>query len=402
MIFDGFERTNASTSTYSESTFRFLNRAAGPFWNRVRDLIEEWFGRLCDDAREDLRGRLRSDDNRQFRAAFWELYCHETLLRLGFEVTCHPSVEAGPRRPDFLAERDDIRFMLEATITGEADAGVAASRREAQVFDAINRVDSPNFTLALEVQRQGPVPPPTARLRPKLEEWLQSLDPDAVSMIGASENLLLSPRTPTLIWEESGWCIKFLPYPKSPAARGKPGGRTIGMHAPVTRWQFLNDARPIRRAVAGKATAYGQLDLPFIVAVEANPIGSLDDIDVMNALFGREQITLIRDQSGDVTSAVPTRAPDGAWVGPRGAQNTRVSGVLVAANVSPWRVREVVPTLWHHPAPKRPITVGRTPWRHVAVDRATGTTSFEPPLIEPTGFFDLDPGWPGPEPPFPH
>jgi hypothetical protein len=385
---------------YSESTFAFLNRAAGPFWDRVRDLMERWFGRLCDDARDDVRARLRSEDNRQFRAAFWELYCHETLLRLGFDVTCHPAVVTGRGRPDFLAERDDLRFVLEATVTGEADASVAADRREARVFDEINRVDSPNFTLFVEVQRQGPVPPPLAPLRSQLEAWLGKLDPDDVSAIGASENLLLSPRTPALVWEASGWCLKFLPVPRSQRTRGKRGGRTIGVHAPVVKWQFIDDARTIRRSVAGKATAYGQLDLPFIVAVEANPIGSLDDIDVMNALFGREQLTLIRDEDGDFTSAVPTRARDGAWVGPRGAQNTRVSGALIANNVGPWRVRDVVPTLWHHPAAKHPVAVGKTPWRQVTVDRSTGMRSFEPPRITASGFFGLDAGWPGPDPPF--
>jgi hypothetical protein len=41
---------------------------------QVRDLIEDWFSRLSPDAQADVRGRLRSRDDRQSSGAFFELY----------------------------------------------------------------------------------------------------------------------------------------------------------------------------------------------------------------------------------------------------------------------------------------------------------------------------------------
>lgn len=34
---------------------QFLDRVSGPYWDQVRDLIEDWFSRLCPDAQADVR-----------------------------------------------------------------------------------------------------------------------------------------------------------------------------------------------------------------------------------------------------------------------------------------------------------------------------------------------------------
>lgn len=86
-----------------DSNFQFLDRVSGPYWDQVPGLIEEWFARLCTDARADVRSRLRSKEDRQYNGAFFELYLHECLLRMGYTVTCHRALEETSRRPDFLA-----------------------------------------------------------------------------------------------------------------------------------------------------------------------------------------------------------------------------------------------------------------------------------------------------------
>lgn len=169
------------------------------------------------------------------------------------------------------------------------------------------------------------------------------------------------------------------------------------MHGPGHA-SFIDDAGPIRRAVTDKANAYGQLGLPFVVAIESHSF-SPDDIDVMNALFGSEQVTFRRYDDGRVET-IPTRARDGAWIGPHGVQNTRVSAVLVADSVGPWRIDAVVPTLWHHPAAEHAVKVDTAPWRQAVVDRSTGDVSFTDPVVVPSEFFGLPAGWPGPEEPF--
>jgi len=394
VIFADVSRYDSTPATYSESNFEFLNRVDAPTWQRVRDLVEDWFTHLWDDAKPDVAARLQSRDDRQFRAAFWELYCHESLRRLGYDVECHPELSSGGRRPDFLARRDDLELVLEATIAASSDADVAAERREAQIYDVLNRVDSPNFFLAIEVHHAGSNPPAAARLKADLEQWLRTLDPDQVTQILEEEGtLLLSGSVPHHVWKQDDWHVTFTPLPKKPEARGAPGARTIGMHGPGEAY-MIDDRTPIWRAVGEKAGAYGRFDKPYIVAVAAQSFTAGNDHDVNGALYGTEQVTL-RTRSDGSVEAVSSRAPDGIFLGPHGVRNTRVSGVLIAQHLSPWSVGTTVPTLWHHPAAEQDASVAGCPWRQVTVRTENGELEYHAPSITTSEFFDLPSDWPG-------
>lgn len=82
----------------------------------------------------------------------------------------------------------------------------------------------------------------------------------------------------------------------------------------------------------------------------------MDRIDVMEALFGSEEFFEIQgeDEMG------MRRRPNGIWYGPEGAQNTRVSGVLVAS-VVPVNIPTAPICLYHNPFAERPCT--GLPWR---------------------------------------
>jgi hypothetical protein len=86
-VFSNRQRTDTTPRVGNESTFAFLERVAGAFWDRVRSLIEDMVSRYCPSSVPDVVGRLQSGDDDQFHGAFWELVVHETLVRLGFR--CH-------------------------------------------------------------------------------------------------------------------------------------------------------------------------------------------------------------------------------------------------------------------------------------------------------------------------
>src|SRR5699024_1387747 len=118
-LFDSSEREDGSPGAHQESTFAFLNRVAGDYWQYPRVLMQERLDRVeHDDEYHELRKRLRSRDDEQFRSAFLELYLHESLLRAGYQVTAHPEVAGSSSRPDFLAQRDGVRFYVEAIAPG--------------------------------------------------------------------------------------------------------------------------------------------------------------------------------------------------------------------------------------------------------------------------------------------
>jgi hypothetical protein len=278
-------------------------------------------------------------------------------------------------------------------VAARSDKEVAAGRRKAQVYDAINRVQSPDFFLYVEVQEAGQSPPSASRLRPRLEAWLKALDYDEIRQFVDNGNLFRSPDVPRFSWEDSGWRVRFIPIPKN-EARGKPGLRPIGVHAPTVA--FVDDRGPVRKAVMDKANAYGQFGMPYVIAIGVHDFIP-DDIDVTNALFGSEQVAVRAYEDGRIET-FPTRARDGAWIGPRGMQHRRVSGVLTAQRLQPWTVATTVPTFWHHPAAAHEYPVKNAPWREAVVDGSSGQLRFSDPVIRAADFFDLDERWPGLEP----
>lgn len=176
-------------------------------------------------------------------------------------------------------------------------------------------------------------------MRHMLAAQLRALDPDG----------LLPPG-----WEYNGegWRILFQPIAKSAAGRGKPGVRPVGIHSARSKWITTREA--IRKEIAGKASRYGQLDRPFVIALNVTSDWGCDDDDVVDALFGTES-HIIRWTEHGVENAGTRRNPDGAWQGPKGPSNTRNSAVLLFKGAAPWNVPRVAMRLYNNPHARRAL-----------------------------------------------
>lgn len=351
-LFDEINRIDNGPALYAEPQFTYLNRSARQDVRRVRAVLEDWFSRYPAGEQADLRGRLRSPDDSHHRAAFFELFLHELLLRLGCRVQIHPSPsEATTKCPDFLVESpNDTPFYTEAVLASDESAQETAARaRMNTVYDALDRMDSPNFFIGMNLRGAPQTPPPVKQIRSFLIKRLASLDPDEIASYLESAGLDALPHWP---YEHEGWEIVFFPIPKSPNLRGKAGVRPIGVQS--SGWHWLDTRLAIRDAVVTKASRYGDLDLPYVIAV--NALGEhVDRIDIMEALFGREQL-LIRDMPFAPNEPEMVRAPDGAWTSKSGPRYTRVSAVLIAAPVFPWNVPRAPICLYHNPWANKPCT----------------------------------------------
>jgi hypothetical protein len=89
-VFDNIERHGLGPRPYEQPDFIYLNKSARPGVEAIRAAFENWFLRYPNEDRAELRARLRSEDNYQHRSAFFELFLHEMLLRLGCNVQVHP------------------------------------------------------------------------------------------------------------------------------------------------------------------------------------------------------------------------------------------------------------------------------------------------------------------------
>jgi hypothetical protein len=355
------ESIGTRAKKYAESTFEYYEHSARRDIAQIKTVLEDWFAHFPAASRRDLHQRFRSGSDRQHYGAFFELYTHELLLRLGYTAEVHPDV---PERthPDFLVSRDGLRrFFVESTIGTQSDEEAGQQRLMDQVYDTLDRLKSPDFLLALRVHGAPKTAPAGARLRRDLERWLQTLDWAAVKQdwdIGGFDAL------PTYPWEHEGWSVLIQPIPKSPETRGSADVRPVALNMPVTAFGITADD-DVKWAVSLK-NKYGDLDLPFLLAI--NVMAEFcDQYDVMNGLFGHE--TVIFGPGGTRPGG---RLHDGAWDGPRGPRNTSISAVMVYRDLKPWNMKDAVSWFVHNPWASRPLASAALPFAQLVPNYDTG------------------------------
>lgn len=93
VVYTNRNRTDVSPKRAAEPDAEFFERIAGPFWDQVRDVINEWWSHFPDEAQPGVRSRLldRNSDANVF-AALWELCLHEMLLGSGCTVEIEPRI----------------------------------------------------------------------------------------------------------------------------------------------------------------------------------------------------------------------------------------------------------------------------------------------------------------------
>ena len=108
----------------------------------------------------------------------------------------------------------------------------------------------------------------------------------------------------------------------------------------------MNVWEPIKNAVKSKGNKYGELPHPLLIAINVNG-HTVDRIYEMQGLFGQEEYVFNVDNQ----SAPPQmhRKPNGAWYGPKGPQYTRVSGVWIFDNLTPWNLAVRKNTVYFNP-----------------------------------------------------
>lgn len=387
-IFSAITRNDPSPASHGDSHARFLDRVSGDYWDQVRGLIEDWFSRFCPDAQADVRGRLQSKDDRQSKGAFFELYLHECLLRMGYTVTCHPELEGTSRRPDFLAEKGGRSIYVEARSASSSDVAAGKAARVNALYESLDKLDSPNFFLWIDVVKQGEAPLRARPLRGRLETWLAELDPDEHTLEAWKRRVDL----PGYAHEDAGWKIDFRAFPKSPEACGREGARPLGIFGGGAA-QWVQDEEEIVRALTDKGSVYGLLDAPFVVAVASSSV-SLDDDDVLNALYGTEVVEF-RTYADGTEDTAKARKADGYWYRGDHWDHRGVSAVLVVKNLHPAFVGEQQHTIWEHPDPEFAAD-GFSMWRRSVVE--DGVMTFVDPEHSQAKWFGVGDPWPVGEP----
>jgi hypothetical protein len=149
-----------------------------------------------------------------------------------------------------------------------------------------DRMEVDHFMLGVEVLNVGNAAPATEPLCIRLRAWLSSLDADQLITQGGRD---AEYGIESFEWTQGGWRLVFEAYPLLPD-RGGPGGRIIGTLRPAEA-DVIDDVTPLRRRLTAKAKAYGELDAPFVIAIDA--VGEFtEDRDFISALYGTQVVVL--------------------------------------------------------------------------------------------------------------
>lgn len=385
-IFDTVTRSSTEPKQGTESTFDFLQRVAGDFWDDVRQLLEEWVEHLPPGERADIVGRLQSGDEVDFKGAVWELFLHECLIQMGFQVTFHPQVPNTTTHPDFLAESDDCSFYLEATVVHEDEANRGNERRKAVIYEEINkRVNSDDVFLHVEFPRESKDAPAVGKLGKALGAYLANdMDLDTVRDQYDSGGLL---DVDSFTWDDSdnsGWVVRATPIPKASPGRSD---RIVGVMGGSAG--TVDDVSPIRKSLTRKAGRYGKsMNRPYVIALQSDRKFT-DEIDVMSALFGDEVVHIDRITGDSNLSLIP----NGLWRQKKGHAATNVSAVVATSDFGLPYQRALTLDCYMHPAPDMPLECETDFMRTRRVEH-DGTVIDSEPTDAPPALRSLPAEWP--------
>ena len=365
-VFDDISREDTGVPSQDETQFAYLNRSGRAEAARVREKVDAWFAAYPDSHRDALVARFKSTIDDQHRSAFFELLLYHLLLARGCKVLAiEPKLEHTDKSPDFLAENAmQEHFYVEAVqASGLSNQEVAAQARLNTALSAIDSTPSPSHFLDLLVIGSPTKPLSTKKLKAGLKSWIAGLPADETAWQAAP-----------FVWEEHGAKIQLNAWTRN---KFDEKGRAIGMRRfPATR---IDPSQEIRPALKKKASRYGKLDHPYLVAINALSIHH-SELAVTDALLGTPYIQLSKSPSGEEIVEHLHR-PDGIWYGPPNGQpqNTRLSGVLALMKIDPWNFAGKTGLLIPNPWAAKPLPqLGFGTAEYVVVDNQYERKEGEP------------------------
>jgi hypothetical protein len=335
----------------------------------IRDFWDDWLRQYEGQRKTAFARRFQSFDDHTHLSAFLELFTFAVLKRSGMSVEIEPAV--GDLSLEFLATgKAGQRLFVECTATGQRAEEVNADAREGQVLEAIERVPTGRFILAVNVKRRGEQSPSTSLVTKSLEAWLEGLD-----AAGGEKT-----------WEDCGWVIHFAAISGENA---EDAGKGIGILGPTISDANEETAR-LRRAIDRKASKYGTLVEAFLIVTNSTDYHS--DRSLMAVLLGDPAWNL-NMRTREVTE---TRKPNGILQDARGPRNVAMSAVM-HGYFGAWAFADKRQPLIlvHHPFADKVMPRGLFPFceeRHFDPDSGDLVTT--PPGMTLGEFFGLPEGWP--------
>lgn len=299
----------------------------------ARKQMEEWFALYPDAEKNDLRNNFKND----FDAGFFELFLYTLFYKMGYKITIHPEVPDSTKKPDFLVSGFGEEFYLEAKVSYyESKDERSKEKMLGSLYSILNKAVITDFYIYLRnINLKTGQQPRSNKIRKAIEDTINSYGVDEL-LENMNNGKITNP--PIHVYEDDDIYIEYGPIPRSVEARGKAGHRAIGIYGGDAK--ILENAESLRGGLKVKAGRYGSLDKPFLIAINAIDMMSLDKNDVMDCLMGTTCVVpeLVKNSE----QIQEYREHDGFFTGRNDqGQNTRVSAAFITKiNHGNWRDSE--------------------------------------------------------------
>jgi hypothetical protein len=260
-----------SRKKLTEDSFAYLNRSGlrGPA--ESRELIETWLSHVPVSEHRDFYMRFRSGKESEFTSALQEITLHELLRCLRCKVCFHPNVPSAATQPDFEVQQPKgPKFILEARTSTEIESGPDGGTRAYEVREFLHSLDLQGYLISIDELKEGSGTLSQKSLRRHIDDGIKS----------AAADCLKGRISIPLFATSDGWRIKPTAYALS---RYGPRRYTVMQEAWGRTW--AGPSYPLRVALEKKASRYGQLAMPYVIAINSSDV-MLTHRDFQDTLFG--------------------------------------------------------------------------------------------------------------------
>jgi hypothetical protein len=138
----------------------------------VREEYLAWLAEVPEPHRIDLEHRLKSELDHAHLSACLELFVHHYFVTNGWEMHVHPPLSGSEHHPDFLAEREGTRFIVECkTFLDQPSVG-----QQEQLLRQLATELSRKLNVAVILEPLADLPPslpPASHIQKEIEQQLQ-------------------------------------------------------------------------------------------------------------------------------------------------------------------------------------------------------------------------------------
>jgi hypothetical protein len=334
-LFDHFVRTDPIPAINAESIFDGLNRLSWKNANEIRNLLETWYESYSIQNKKSFISRFRSKRNEDHQGAFFELFLHQLLIKMGFKVEVDPLIGGG-NTPDFHAQSvTEEPFYLEARVVDPQS--LKHSTREELVFDELNKLHSPDFMLDSQVRGKLTSNPRLKEIRAVFQSWIDQLDPQTIN-----ENRYDYFTSHSKSFQQGNWIITLRPVALGPGVKVNPVSRPF---LPPVIADFVDSKRPIIEGIQEKTQRYKNLDRPLIVAINSLDLSGVSRSEILSVLFGNTENTGHED-SARIIPSPDNRNLKRVW---SPSQNTNLSAIILFNELQPNSITQAPFCLYENP-----------------------------------------------------